>query len=104
MKRTDGSFLCFAHGDASGWEAICIDFDIAVQGDSLDAVKASLTIAINSFVNDLQREDETTRAALLNRRAPFWVTLGLTMKLIAFNVFRRPNRQAQASFPVTCPV
>ena len=103
MKDGARSLLCFAHGGSSGWEATCVDLDIAVQGDSFDDVKALLDQAVRSYVGAARGEDAVTRDALLNRRAPWWVIAGLTARLIAYNMFRGPNREAQASFPVACP-
>lgn len=97
------SLLCFAHGSESGWEALCVDFDIAVQGDSFDDVKLMLDTAVQEYVRAIDNEAPADRLALLNRRAPWWVTLNLTARLIAHNVFRGRGGEAQASFPVLCP-
>ena len=97
------SVLCFAHGSDREWEAICVDFDIAVQGDSFNEVKAMLDEAVGSYIDDAMNEAEPVRMRLLNRRAPWHVRTGLTFKLIAFNIFRGRTGEAQASFPVLCP-
>lgn len=102
MDRAATSFRCFAHGGNAGWEAMCVDLDIAVQGDSFDDVKQLLDHAVTDYIAAAKAEDAGTRAVLLNRRAPWWVVAGLTARLVAFNVFGR-NREAQASFPVACP-
>lgn len=103
MDRQPPSLLCFAHGNPSGWEALCIDLDISVQGDTFDDVRALLSKAVGSYIDAAQDEAPDVRAKLLNRRAPWWVSAGMTMRLIAFNVFRGRTREAQASFPVACP-
>ena len=103
MAMRTASLLCFARGDASGWEAICVDFDIAVQGNSFDAVKALLGEAIASYAADAMCESSDVRARLLSRRAPLHVRLALTAQLIAFNLFRRRRDDARASFPLACP-
>jgi hypothetical protein len=98
------SVLCFAHGRESDWEALCIDFDIAVQGRSFDEVKSMLDGAVASYVDDARLETPNVRDRLLKRRAPWYVTLGMTLRLIAFNLFHGRKSEAQASFPVLCPV
>ncbi len=40
----------FARGRAGDWEAICVDFDIAVQGRSLNEVLARLESAVSDYV------------------------------------------------------
>jgi hypothetical protein len=103
MKPAMSPLVCFAHGNGRGWEAICVDFDIAVQGTSFDEVKASLDRAIDQYVSAASAEDAAVCRKLLSRRAPFHVRAMLTIKLISFNLFRGRMNEAQASFPVSCP-
>jgi predicted RNase H-like HicB family nuclease len=61
---------CHAEQSGDGWEATCLDLDIAVQGDSFEEVYAALQEAIALYletVADLPQED---RRRLLNRPAP----------------------------------
>ena len=97
------SVLCFAHGSDQEWEAICVDYDIAVQGSSFDDVKAMLDRAVADYVNDVMAESLETQRLLLGRRAPWHVRASMTFKLIFYNVFRGRQSEAQASFPVLCP-
>ena len=97
------SVICFAHGNDREWEAICVDFDIAVQGRTFDEVKSLLDSAVKNYVDDAAEEDEATRRQLLGRRAPWYVSLGLALKLTIYNIRRGRAREAQASFPVPCP-
>ena len=41
---------CYAWGNADGWEAICVDFDLAAQGDSFEEVRSELSDAIDTFL------------------------------------------------------
>lgn len=97
------SVLCFAHGRESDWEAICVDFDIAVQGSSFDDVKKLLDEAVASYVEDAHLESDAVCKALLGRRAPWYVRFALTAKLVRFNISNGRGKEAQASFPVLCP-
>lgn len=96
-------FRCFAHGGPSGWEAICVDLDLAVQGESFDQVKALLDEAVHEYIESARHEPAETRDRLLNRKAPWWVAAGFTIRLITFNLFRGGGAEEQASFPVACP-
>jgi hypothetical protein len=103
MKR---ELICIAKGQDEGlWEAICLDLDIAVAGESFDEVKAILNQAVASYFADAQREDEPTRSQLLNRRVPFWSRLRWTWPFVLAVLFDRKQKDAKATyeFPVTCP-
>jgi len=103
MGQSVSTLICFAHGRDREWEALCVDFDLAVQGASFDEVKALLDDAIGSYIVDARAEAPGVARQLLNRRAPWHVRTMLTMKLIAFNLSRGRTSEAQASFPVLCP-
>ena len=45
-------FSCYAHGHEGGWQAICVDLDIAVDGTSLQEVRASLATSIDLYLED----------------------------------------------------
>jgi hypothetical protein len=66
-------YLCVARRGREWWEALCLDFDLAVQGRSFDEVRALLDEAVNSYVADARAEAEPTRSRLLARRAPLHV-------------------------------
>ncbi|MFZ2107052.1 MAG: hypothetical protein WAV18_17045 [Roseiarcus sp.] len=94
--------LCFSRGHEGSWEALCVDYDIAVQGASFDQVKDDLEAAISDYVEAASSEDEATRIKLLARRAPWSVRLTWTARIL-WSVWR-PNTDgdASASFPVAC--
>ena len=102
MERT---VLCFAHGREGAWEAICLDYDIAVAGRSFEEVKALLDHAIATYVEDAMNEDERTRRALLNRRAPFHVRARHIARFLSAALRHRSrDRETQVGFSVPCPV
>lgn len=102
MTRT---VLCFAHGREGAWEAICLDYDIAVAGRSFEEVKALLDHAIATYVADAMNEDARSRTALLNRRAPLHVRLRhLATFLFAALRRRGRDRETQVGFSLPCPV
>lgn len=70
---------CIARGREGQWEAICLDFNIAVSGNSFDQVRDTLSEAITYYIRDAMQEDERTREQLLNRRVPFWSRLQWTL-------------------------
>lgn len=62
---------CHAYGDGDGWGAICTDLDIAVDGSSLDDVKASLAACIELYLEGVAESPPEERPRLLARRSPW---------------------------------
>jgi predicted RNase H-like HicB family nuclease len=67
---TGKQVLCFAQWRDGDWEGICLDFDIAVQGRSFEEVKAALEEAVDTYVEDALREEQSVARQLLRRAAP----------------------------------
>lgn len=60
------------------WSLICLDFNLAVQADTLDEAQEKLHQMIKSYISDALSPDGDDRQhaeALLRRRAPlvFWL-------------------------------
>ena len=66
---------CFARGHDGSWEGLCVDYDIAVQGNSFEEVRRDLADAVQSYVAFAQEQDAATQARLLSRRSPWHVQL-----------------------------
>jgi predicted RNase H-like HicB family nuclease len=60
-----------AEGRDDRWWAICLDFDIAVQGESFPEVRDSLHEAIDAYLDRASDLPEDEPAQLLQRRAPW---------------------------------
>ena len=96
--------LCFAEGNGTSYEAICVDLDIAVEGSSLKKVFDLLNASIATYIEDAMKEDEATARRLLSRRAPWHVRLGYKLRFTAHLLTRRrDNGTEEASFDVACP-
>ena len=97
-------FICVARGRAKDdWEASCLDLDIAVQGRSLDEVRAKLDTAVTTYVADALNEQEPDRSALLNRRAPLGVRLKWLWPFIVHTLFDRSHDgDSSVGFQVEC--
>lgn len=97
------SVVCFAHGKPGDWEGICIDFDLAVQGRSFAEVQRLLEEAVREYVAAAQDEKPTIRDQLLSRRAPLFVFLAWTIRVLVSSLrHRRDDDDSSASFPVVC--
>ena len=96
--------LCYAQHDGRVWEAFCLDFDLAVQGQSLHEATASLQSAIGDYIDAAMEEEEPTRTQLLNRRAPLHLRLLWTWRIVRAITFgRKRDGDSAVGFPVTCP-
>ncbi len=61
---------CYAEGRGDEWTAICLNFDIAVQGHSFEDVKECLEGAIDLFLEGVAELPAKDRNRLLRRSAP----------------------------------
>ena len=101
MNRT---LLCYAYGRGGQWEAICVDFDLAISGSSFREVQDGLGEMVDSYVEDARKEDAETARRLLNRRAPLFVRVKLAYKLFAHLIKRnRDNGEScYAGYDIPC--
>ena len=96
---------CSAEGQPGHWEAFCLDYDIAVHGDSFEAVFRDLNKAVVMYLETVAKLPKTEQVHLLNRRAP----LGMRMKFIWY-VLRHAltgrsgdGAMSRAEFTISCP-
>jgi predicted RNase H-like HicB family nuclease len=89
MKPSQLILKCYAERDSGVWVAVCLDFNLAAQGESFDEVKAKIEAMIDEYVYDaLVGEDKAYADQLLTRRAPIPVWLRyyfLKLKHTIFN-------------------
>lgn len=107
MKTSDLLIRCIALRENGQWVAICLPFDLAAQGATVDEVKVKMREQINNYLQDaLVGQDRKHAADLLNRRAPlkywalYWVAsaVGRLRKHADLIRFRTPVPLA----PVAC--
>lgn len=71
MKPSKLILRCYAERVGDQWQAFCLDFSLAAQGDTFAAVKEKLESMIAEYVYDaLAGEDREYAEQLLARRAP----------------------------------
>ena len=78
---------CVARYNEDKWEAICLDFDISVQGNSLSQVKASLDKSIEIYLESFDEKFNSIKELrkFVSRPVPVYIYvftyLGLIFKL-----------------------
>lgn len=87
MKNNVTLLRCIAEGRDGHWEAICLDFDIAVQGKSFEDVYHGLTDMIDSYVQKVSRYPEADQRRLLNRKAPLSLRLKFALVSVMVLIF-----------------
>jgi hypothetical protein len=71
MKSTDLLLRCYANKREGQWQAFCIDFSLAAQGENFPEVKLKLESMIAEYIYDaLAGEDQEYADQLLRRKAP----------------------------------
>jgi predicted RNase H-like HicB family nuclease len=95
--------ICIARGHGDVWEALCLDLDLAAQGESFEDVRSRLNSMIQSYVADASREGEPARSKLLSRRAPFHARLTWAWRLFV-KALLDTNRDGDATvgFQIAC--
>ena len=91
----------YAWGNGGEWEAICVDFDISVQGDSLEEVRRELRDAVETFRDYVDELPASERERFLNRKSPLGLRLRLELAYFSFQLLRwfglqsfwRPNAE-----------
>lgn len=98
--------LCYARGRPGEWEAICVDFDIAVQGRSFEEVSRLLEESVADYIISAGKEQSEAAQRLLSRRVPLRVHLGYLLAFI-WHAIRGRRRQdddrLEHSFQMPCP-
>nr|VFK21504.1 MAG: hypothetical protein BECKLPF1236B_GA0070989_12602 [Candidatus Kentron sp. LPFa]VFK65968.1 MAG: hypothetical protein BECKUNK1418G_GA0071005_107416 [Candidatus Kentron sp. UNK]VFK70613.1 MAG: hypothetical protein BECKUNK1418H_GA0071006_103328 [Candidatus Kentron sp. UNK] len=67
---------CYAEEKDGYWQAFCLDFTLAAQGDTFEESRAKLVSMVEEYIYDaVNGEDRKYRKQLLSRRASarFWV-------------------------------
>jgi hypothetical protein len=96
---------CFARGREGDWEAICLDYDIAVHGRSFEEVAELLGISIADYVESAARETPEAAQRLLSRRAPRRVWLAYILAFLWHNIRGgdKGDDRLEHSFQMPCP-
>lgn len=90
----DRSVRCYAHGRGQDWQAICVDFDLAVHGTSFREVKRALETSLQMYLEAVAELPPEERALLLARKAPWYVRAKLAWMTWLYR-FRGDDRRSQ---------
>lgn len=100
MSRT---LTCYLIGGQDGWEAICVDFDLAVQGRTSTDAFEILKGAIASYVEDAMQEEPAQRDRLLRRRSPWHVRTALALRFVAHWFLSDDDKGVQSGIRLPSP-
>jgi hypothetical protein len=95
---------CYAEGRRGRWEAVCLDFDIAVNGETFEAVVQHLEEAVDLYVGRLAELPPEERKRLLSRRSPLAMRVKFLWHVLRSTFGRRdgPNDEGRAEFMLPC--
>ena len=80
---------CYLIEREGTWQALCVDYDIAVQGKSANDTRHKLGRALRTYLADVMDEAPEHREQLARRRAPWTVRVGLALRATWPNRFQR---------------
>ena len=75
---------CYAWGKPGDWEGLCVDLDLAAQGENFEEVRRELGDAIETYLDYVADLPENEQARFLNRKAPLRLRCQLALKHRAF--------------------
>ena len=96
--------FCYAEGSGNAWEAICLDFDIAVQGTSDQDVMNKLGAAIQDYLEYVRSLPAGEQKRFLNRHVPGRIQIGLFLKMLLAWLCRKRDTKGRHSYSVPCTV
>jgi hypothetical protein len=102
--RQERVLSCYAVQREDGWEAICLDFDVAVQAESFAEVSRKLGEALHSYVEYVNTLPEEDRKRFLMRQVPRYVRAKFILGVISTMLFQRADRSGHQSFGLPCTV
>ena len=91
----DLKLRCYAYGSGASWEAICIDLNVAVCGNSQQEVRASLRTAIDLYLETVADLPAAEQHGFLSRRTPWCIRAKLAI-LTSLSALRRDRSRPEA--------
>ena len=79
---------CYAWGKPGDWEALCVDLDLAAQGENFEDVRRELSDAIATYLDYVTDLPENEQQRFLNRKAPLRLRLQLALMQRAFPLLK----------------
>ncbi len=97
---------CYAEDKPGQWGAFCLDFDLAVQGESFEDVYRDLKIAIEMYLEYVEGLPAEERDSFLQRKAPLSLRLGFLWFAIRSTLFGKSENsdKSHAEFLLPCRV
>jgi hypothetical protein len=98
-----GRLYCCAEARDGGWEALCLDLDIAVQGASFEEVYRALNEAVSLYIDCLANLPDRERARLLARKTPLSVRLTVLWSALRTLLLCQTSGCQHATFVLSQP-
>ncbi len=99
MRSNQLILKCYAKQEEGSWVAVCLDFSLAVQSNSLSDAKKKLEDQIHFYVSEAL-EDNIYGLQLLNRRAPIYSWLEYYYIKLLSILTHKPNRVFNEKMPM----
>jgi hypothetical protein len=93
---------CYVERRGDQWEAVCPNLNFAARGNSGVEAYERLGSRIQKYVKHVETLPQKDRAALYNRRAPFYVRIGRAILLAVVGIpSRRRKERGRQRVPYT---
>jgi hypothetical protein len=106
MAKTGTLYRAYAEMRPDGrWEAVCLDFDIAVEGASLDEAVQQITKGVREYLDYVDKLPAEERRRFLRRRVPLSVRLSFAWRSLTTILLGRlaGDQRPRADLTLSCP-
>jgi hypothetical protein len=96
---------CYIEGAGRSWQGICVDLDIAAEGESLEEVRTVLDDMISTYLDSAMTYPTEERQRLLNRKSPLLLRIKFATAFFVASMFaiRRGNDRVGFISHRICP-
>lgn len=94
---------CMAYRQDGVFVAVCLDWSLAAQGDTLDEAKKKLEEQMDALIEEAKAEPKYAKQLLFNRKAPksLWLKYWY---IAAIMFFRKQDQATLFNEPCNAPV
>lgn len=105
MKPKSLILKCLAEQVDGQWSILCLDFDLAAQGATLDQAKVSLDAMLKEYLYDaLAGKHKDAASYLLRRRAPLKYWIKFYWLCLLDKLTQTKRNRSQVEFTKTLPM
>ena len=90
------SLLCCVEGTEDGkWEALCLNYDLSVEGESIDDALHNIVKAVDDYLEYVETLPQKEQSRFLRRGVPYFYKMKIFYWAICALIFHKANERLQ---------